>query len=175
MSLASAAHMCHRASRLFNTYRDALLRSRRACPPHWANARIKIVSMLLTIKLNRNWNSFQLANSAPPLNVTDSAIAPSARIRKLTPLDPFARIPVDQARRDESKIIHHLRLRGDTCRLHACKTCVGGSAHAWGEVRGPKNARNQADLTGNRWKNAAGKTRKHREIDGAKGTHAQRT
>ncbi len=36
--------------------------------------------MLLTIKLNRNWNSFQLAISAPPLNVTDSAIAPSARM-----------------------------------------------------------------------------------------------
>ena len=36
--------------------------------------------MTLTIKLDRNWNSFQLANSAPPLSVTDSAIAPSARI-----------------------------------------------------------------------------------------------
>ena len=55
--------------------------ARRAELSHWAKARIKIVSMLLTIKLNRNWNSFQLANSAPPLNVTDSAIAPSARIR----------------------------------------------------------------------------------------------
>ena len=173
--LAVGARWFPRAIALFGTRANAALPSRRAYPLHWANARIKIVSMLLTIKLNRNWNSFQLANSAPPLNVTDSAIAPSARIRKLTLLDPFARIPVDKARRDESKINHHLRLRGDTCRLHACKTCVGGSAHAWGEVRGPKNARNQADLTGNRWKNAAGKTRKHREIDGAKGTHAQRT
>ena len=36
--------------------------------------------MTLTIKLDRNWSSFQLANSAPPLSVTDSAIAPSARI-----------------------------------------------------------------------------------------------
>ena len=36
--------------------------------------------MTLTIKLDRNWNSFQLANSAPPLSVTDSAIAPSARM-----------------------------------------------------------------------------------------------
>ena len=27
-----------------------------------------------------NWSSFQLANSAPPLSVTDSAIAPSARM-----------------------------------------------------------------------------------------------
>jgi hypothetical protein len=34
----------------------------------------------LTIKLDGNWSSFQLANSAPPLSVTDSAIAPSARM-----------------------------------------------------------------------------------------------
>ena len=37
--------------------------------------------MTLTIKLDRNWSSFQLANSAPPLSVTDSAIAPSARMQ----------------------------------------------------------------------------------------------
>ena len=37
--------------------------------------------MSLTIKLDGNWNSFQIANSAPPLSVTDSAIAPSARMR----------------------------------------------------------------------------------------------
>ena len=36
--------------------------------------------MTLTIKLDGNWNSFQLANSAPPRSVTDSAIAPSARM-----------------------------------------------------------------------------------------------
>ena len=36
--------------------------------------------MTLTIKLDGNWSSFQLANSAPPLCVTDSAIAPSARM-----------------------------------------------------------------------------------------------
>ena len=46
----------------------------------WAEARIKIARMTLTIKLDRNWSSFQLANSAPPLSVTDSAIAPSARM-----------------------------------------------------------------------------------------------
>ena len=34
----------------------------------------------LTIKLDGNWSSFQLANSAPPLSVTGSAIAPSARM-----------------------------------------------------------------------------------------------
>ena len=46
----------------------------------WAEAPIKIARMTLTIKLNGNWNSFQLANSTPPLSVTDSAIAPSARM-----------------------------------------------------------------------------------------------
>ena len=46
----------------------------------WAQAHIKIARMTLTIKLDRNWNSFQLANSAPPLSVTDSALAPSARM-----------------------------------------------------------------------------------------------
>ena len=46
----------------------------------WAKARVKIARMTLTIKLDGNWSSFQLANSAPPLSVTDSAIAPSARM-----------------------------------------------------------------------------------------------
>ena len=46
----------------------------------WAEAHIKIARMTLTVKLDRNWSSFQLANSAPPLSVTDSAIAPSARM-----------------------------------------------------------------------------------------------
>ena len=46
----------------------------------WAEARVKIARMTLTIKLDGNWSSFQLANSAPPLSVTGSAIAPSARM-----------------------------------------------------------------------------------------------
>ena len=46
----------------------------------WAEARIKIARMTLTIKLDGNWSSFQLANSTPPLSVTGSAIAPSARM-----------------------------------------------------------------------------------------------
>ena len=52
-------------------------------PQHkgWAEAPVKIARMTLTIKLDGNWSSFQLANSAPPLSVTDSAIAPSARIQ----------------------------------------------------------------------------------------------
>ena len=36
--------------------------------------------MTLTIKLDGNWNSFQLANNTPPLSVTGSVIAPSARM-----------------------------------------------------------------------------------------------
>ena len=36
--------------------------------------------MTLTIKLDGNWSSFQLANNTPPLSVTGSVIAPSARI-----------------------------------------------------------------------------------------------
>ena len=36
--------------------------------------------MTLTIKLDGNWSSFQLANNTPPLSVTGSVIAPSARM-----------------------------------------------------------------------------------------------
>ena len=46
----------------------------------WAEASVKITRMTLTIKLGRNWSSFQLASSAPPLSVTGSAISLSARI-----------------------------------------------------------------------------------------------
>ena len=52
----------------------------RACVDVGPKAYQKMASMVLTIKLDRNWSSFQLANSAPPLSVTDSAIAPSARM-----------------------------------------------------------------------------------------------
>ena len=48
----------------------------------WAEARLKIARMTLTIKLDGNWSSFQLANSAPPLSVTGHAIAPSARMAR---------------------------------------------------------------------------------------------
>ena len=47
----------------------------------WAEAPLKIARMTLTIKRDGNWSSVQLANSAPPLSVTDSTIAPSARMR----------------------------------------------------------------------------------------------
>jgi hypothetical protein len=49
----------------------------------WAEAPIKIARMTLTIKLDGNWSSFQLANNTPPLSVTGSVIAPSARMRTL--------------------------------------------------------------------------------------------
>ena len=52
----------------------------------WAEAPIKIARMTLTIKLDGNWSSFQLANNTPPLSVTGSVIAPSARI---IPMHPF--------------------------------------------------------------------------------------
>ena len=46
----------------------------------WAEAPIKIARMALTIELGGNWNSFQLASSAPPLSAAGSATAPSARM-----------------------------------------------------------------------------------------------
>ena len=46
----------------------------------WAEASVKIARMTLTINLDGNWSSFQLANSTPPLSVTGSAIALFARM-----------------------------------------------------------------------------------------------
>ena len=46
----------------------------------WAEAPVQIARITLTIKLDRDWSSSQLASSALPLSVTDSAIAPSARM-----------------------------------------------------------------------------------------------
>ena len=54
----------------------------------WAEAPIKIARMTLTIKLDGNWSSFQLANNTPPLSVTGSVIAPSARISALVQGSP---------------------------------------------------------------------------------------
>ena len=44
---------------------------------------LKIVSTAGGSDGNWNWSSFQLANSTPPLSVTGSAIAPSARMLQL--------------------------------------------------------------------------------------------
>ena len=46
----------------------------------WAEARIKIARIILTIRLDWNWSSFQLANIALPVDVMSCDIAPSARI-----------------------------------------------------------------------------------------------
>ena len=44
-----------------------------SCPsPH------NLAGMTMTIKLDGNWSSCQLTNSAPPLSITDSAISSSA-------------------------------------------------------------------------------------------------
>ena len=49
--------------------------------------------MTLTIKLDGNWSSFQLAKSTPPQSVIDRAIAPSARIILYSPY-PIAPPPI---------------------------------------------------------------------------------
>ena len=70
----------------------------RAAMVSWAEALAKIARMILTIKLDWNWSSFQLANSAPPLGVTDSAIAPSARMPAQRCLAP-RNLPADCKKR----------------------------------------------------------------------------
>ena len=50
----------------------------------WAEARIKIARMNLKIKPGRNWSIFQLANSAPPLSVTDVERRTSTRQNRTT-------------------------------------------------------------------------------------------
>ena len=59
-----------------------MLRTHPAVSQCWAEAPIKIARMTLTIKLDGNWSSFQLANNTPPLSVTGSVIAPSARMQR---------------------------------------------------------------------------------------------
>ena len=66
--LAAACHTCPRRQ---STLGSGIPLTRLS----WAEARVKIASMTLTIKLDGTWSSFQLATSAPPLRVTDSAIA----------------------------------------------------------------------------------------------------
>ena len=79
----------------------------------WAEAPIKIARMTLTIKLDGNWSSFQLANSTPPLSVTDSAIAPSARMRA------FATNPSHSY-----QVLHQVNaMYGSTCCLQSLATC----------------------------------------------------
>ena len=81
--LAAACHTCTCPRRQSTLGIDIPLTRR-----SWAEARVKIARMTLTIKLDRNWSSFQLANSAPPLSVTDSAIASSARMCSFSSCSP---------------------------------------------------------------------------------------
>ena len=60
----------------------------------WAEAHSKIARETLTIKLDRNWSSFQLANSTPPLSVTGNAIAPSARIHQFSLAQSTLRVQI---------------------------------------------------------------------------------
>jgi len=46
----------------------------------WAKARIKSARMTMAIKLDGNWSCFLSAKNTPPLTVTGSVIAPSARM-----------------------------------------------------------------------------------------------
>ena len=86
-----------RACALLAAHRLNCIHTRYSTNNRWAEAPIKIARMTLTIKLDGNWSSFQLANSAPPLSVTDSAIAPSARI----PLS---------SRNDTRNVVRHVNL-----------------------------------------------------------------
>ena len=74
---------CCRAPRDTQHTRHLVLGELRWLSFRWAEALLKIARMTLTIKRDGNWSSFQLANSALPLSVTSSAIAPSARMESL--------------------------------------------------------------------------------------------
>ncbi len=71
----------HAANTCAHTRTGTQILTHRLARSCWAEARIKIARVTLTIKLDRNWSSFQLANNTPPLSVTGSVIAPSARMR----------------------------------------------------------------------------------------------
>ena len=66
--------------RLLNSWNGRSQMQLKSTQSSWAEALLKIARMTLTIKRDGNWSSFQLANSALPLSVTSSAIAPSARM-----------------------------------------------------------------------------------------------
>ena len=87
--------------------------------------------MTLTIKLDRNWSSFQLANSAPPLSVTGSAIAPSARMTFLTICKTWCFLnwphPCESVQHISSEIGHVTSpCQGPTClQLQLCYPMMG--------------------------------------------------
>ena len=87
----------------------------------WAEAHIKIARMTLTVKLDRNWSSFQLANSTPPLSVTGSAIAPSARMTGLGG-DLISFVTLTQMLPATKKTYQHARTHLHPY-IHACTHC----------------------------------------------------
>jgi hypothetical protein len=112
----------------------------------WAEAHIKIARMTLTIKLDRNWSSFQLANRAPPLSVTGSSIAPSARILHI----------------DGDVTVTRLRVAGSALTMARPPSCIQGStlpdwltctsrllSHGWGSSP-RKNLRIHIDVSHSR-------------------------
>ena len=110
----------------------------------WAEARVKIARMTLTIKLDGNWSSFQLANSAPPLSVTDSAIAPSARIaihHLIKMMPSFAYVPCSLCECRRIVVLFRNTLPGsrDLLPLRVCcrRLCAMPVQHA----RAPEQAR----------------------------------
>ena len=100
----------------------------------WAEARIKIARMTLTVKLDRNWSSFQLASSAPPLSVTGSAIAPSARMTLLTICRAWCFLnwsrPCDSVQHISSDIMSHRHVKTRLASRCSCVTHDGCVAHS---------------------------------------------
>jgi hypothetical protein len=66
-----------------------------------ASRPLKIASTADGSVENGNWSSFQLANSAPPLSVTGSAIAPSARMISVGQTKPVSYCDTDPCGADE--------------------------------------------------------------------------
>ena len=78
------------------------------------------------IKLDRNWNSFQLAKSTPPPCVTGSAIAPSTRMKRLCTNQPLFILqktfaPSKQTPSNFQRVIPFVTLKG-ALRHQMCKS-----------------------------------------------------
>ena len=96
----------------------------------WAEALLKIARMTLTIKRDGNWSSFQLANSALPLSVTSSAIAPSARMR------PEVRAPAPARQAAGARCSCLAQGRGPAQEHRSPRTPAGDSG-SWGQLSIP--------------------------------------
>ena len=124
----------------------------------WAEAPGKIARMTLTIKLDRNWSSFQLANSAPPLSVTDSAIAPSARMPRPCPPLPQARpigvgAPASHALRAgvlEMAAHRHRCTRWPEARAPRLPASISPFQYHKGQARGEQGGRGEQKWAGGR-------------------------